>query len=141
MQEQKNKTRSNITSQEKDFDSWNNFKKITENKNRPIIKEGDIWWCRMGLNIGVEEDGKGENFRRPVLVLKKYSSEIVFVVPLTSQNKNSNWYNKFSFKGKEQTAVLNQARPIDVKRLDQFMGQLSFNTLREIKEKFLKLLE
>ena len=26
----------------------------------PAIKEGEIWWCAMGENIGVEINGKNE---------------------------------------------------------------------------------
>ena len=121
------------------FDVWNNCKKNTEANGRPNIKEGEIWWCRIGKNIGVEQDGKNENFRRPVLVVKKYSNEIVFVVPLSSQNKVSNWYYKFSFKEKTQVAVLNQAKPVDVKRFDQLMGTVADNTLINIRKAFIDL--
>ena len=121
------------------FDVWNNCKKNTETNGRPNIKEGEIWWCRIGKNIGVEQDGKNENFRRPVLVVKKYSNEIVFVVPLSSQNKVSNWYYKFSFKEKMQVAVLNQAKPVDVKRFDQLMGTVADNTLINIRKAFIDL--
>ena len=56
----------------KDFDSWNRIKKKTHGSSRvKYPKEGSVWWCKLGLNIGDEEDGKGDYFERPVLILKK----------------------------------------------------------------------
>lgn len=51
----------NITdSYQKDFDSWNQKKKIVNNKEHlsPLFKERDIWWLSIGINVGFEEDGK-----------------------------------------------------------------------------------
>lgn len=37
---------------EKDFDKWNNLKKEIEIKSTEfIIKEWEIWWTYLGLNI------------------------------------------------------------------------------------------
>lgn len=71
---------------EKHFDEWNivksnlHFAGIFRN-----IKEGDIWWCSMGENVGVEINGKDEFFLRPVLVIKKLSKHGFMGAPLTSQ--------------------------------------------------------
>ena len=60
--------------EEKRFDEWNEVKKNTHGLRRmPAIKEGEIWWCAIGENVGVEINGKSEVFSRPVLVLKKLS--------------------------------------------------------------------
>ncbi len=59
---------------EKNFDSWNTKKKEidTSVSNEKIyFREGDIWWCTIGINVGAESNGKGFEFRRPVLVYKK----------------------------------------------------------------------
>jgi mRNA interferase MazF len=37
--------------------------------------EREIWWCSLGKNIGNEQDGKNNNFERPVLVLKKWNKD------------------------------------------------------------------
>jgi mRNA interferase MazF len=37
----------------------------------PYFKNGEIWWCSIGENIGSEMYGKGEFYRRPVLVIRK----------------------------------------------------------------------
>lgn len=57
--------------------------------NRLFFKEGEIWWAYLGLNIGFEIDGKGKDFSRPVLVLKKYNGYSFLALPLsTSQSIN-----------------------------------------------------
>lgn len=59
---------------EKRFDEWIEVKKSRHDSARlPVIKDGEIWWCAMGENIGVEINGKNESFARPVLVFKKLS--------------------------------------------------------------------
>ena len=59
---------------EKNFDEWNIIKKKTENiRNRIMIREGEVVWCRFGLNIGCETLGKGKYYRRPVLIMRKFS--------------------------------------------------------------------
>jgi len=66
------------------FDSWNNFKKILESINFDVpFFEGEVWSAAVGVNLDVEIDGKGSNFERPVVIVKKFSRRHVWVVPLT----------------------------------------------------------
>jgi hypothetical protein len=56
----------------KHFDDWNNIKQAIDNMPaRPPVKKGSIYRCSVGINIGIEYNGKGKKFLRPVLVLKK----------------------------------------------------------------------
>lgn len=127
----------------KDFDNWNEIKKKTDKKeSRPSILVGDIFWCKFGINIGTEYDGKNENYARPVLVVKKYSNETVFVLPLTTQIKiNKNWYFDTDIKNKKVQIILNQGKTIDTKRLERKIKRLGTNTLNQIIESFVKLLK
>lgn len=60
---------------DKRFSEWIGLKeKLHKAGKLPKIKEGDIWWCSIGENVGVEINGKSEFFSRPVLVLKKTES-------------------------------------------------------------------
>ena len=60
----------------KNFDHWNKSKKKIEvRRDKFLYKEGDVWWCSVGLNIGTESCGKGGEFRRPVLIIKKTFKE------------------------------------------------------------------
>ncbi len=57
------------------FDKWNEQKKYLNNIESNIyFKEWDIWWISIWLNIKSESFWKWEHFRRPILVLKKLSS-------------------------------------------------------------------
>src|ERR1700731_1059849 len=59
---------------ENDFDRWNRIKKATDAADeaaRLYFREGEIWWVRLGKNIGYETDGKSREFTRPVIILKK----------------------------------------------------------------------
>ena len=40
-----------------------------------------------GKNIGFEQNGKGSNFVRPILVLRKFNSSIFWGLPLTTIKK------------------------------------------------------
>lgn len=124
----------------KDFDSWIKLKEQIDHTERRIYsKEREIWWCNLGVNIGYEQDGKGENFLRPVLIYKKHNSKIFTAIPLSTKIKENNYlYHKFSFQGKEQSAIVAQARTIDSKRLVNKMGEMSKGQYKGIKEKFLE---
>ena len=54
-----------------------------------------MWWCALGINVGVETDGKHGNFERPVLVLMKFNKDAVLVVPLSSNAKRNPYYYPF----------------------------------------------
>ncbi len=119
--------------EEKRFDEWNEVKKNTYGLRRmPAIKEGEIWWCAIGENVGVEINGKSEVFSRPVLVLKKLSSFGFMGIPLTSQMHEGDWYVPFAFQGKTSVAVLSQTRTFSVLRLYRRMGTLPESDLDAI---------
>lgn len=103
------------------------------------VKEGDIWWCSMGENVGVEINGKQELFLRPVLVLRKLSRLGFMGIPLTSQFHEGLWYVAFEFKHKKQYAVLAQARVLSVYRLCRKMGTVPNSDLSLVREGFRKL--
>ena len=68
----------------KDFDNWNKKKKSIEDFGLLDFypKGREIWWCSLGVNLGVEADGKEENFRRPVLILKAFNKTAVCPIPM-----------------------------------------------------------
>ena len=43
-------------------------KQLHKRKTAPRFKEREVWWCKIGLNVGVEQDGKGNNYTRPILI-------------------------------------------------------------------------
>jgi mRNA interferase MazF len=106
----------------------------------PLVREGDLWWCAVGENVGIEASGKGENFTRPVIVLKKFGRLAFFGIPVTTTKRVGSWYAPFKHKGVTQIAVLMQARTFSYKRLYEKMGELDDVDFRNVKEAFARLL-
>ena len=106
------------TTPDKRFDEWNGVKSNIHYAGIfRSIKEGDIWWCSMGENVGVEINGKQDKFLRPVLVLRKLSRFGFMGIPMTSKEHSGKWYVHFEFREREEIAVLAQARVLSVNRL------------------------
>ena len=103
---------------EKDFDSWNKIKKELE--VAPLTKyvhPREIWWCSLGVNVGVEIDGKNENFERPVILMKVYNKNSMIVLPLTTKPKDDKFHHKIQTTEKTVWAKLTQTKLISGKRL------------------------
>jgi len=111
----------------KDFDSWNIVKKqLDKRKRTPQFNERDIWWCQIGINVGFEQDGKGEIYSRPVLILSRINEWMFFGIPLTSKDKEGYFYIKVGEiePGVTSTAILSQARIFSANRLVERIGTI-----------------
>lgn len=117
------------------FDEWNEIKKRVEKKYRASYSEGDIWMTNLGENLGAEETGKGAEFLRPVLVLKKFNAEFSLCVPLSTTEKEGKYYHHFSFKGKVSNGLLSQVRSTDAKRFKYRLGKINKVDLADLKTK------
>lgn len=125
----------------KEFDEWNNLKKsLHSNKKENFFKERDIFWASIGINIGYEQDGKGEIFSRPILVLKKYNKNLFLGIPLSTQIKQGSFFFEFEIDGTKSNALLVQARIYDAKRLENKMGKMNKDDFEELRTKFRELL-
>ena len=125
---------------EKDFDQWSNEKKNIhykkDNKNfYPKIRE--VFYAKIGVNIGFESDGKSE-FMRPVLILSKIGS-LYWAVPLTSKYKQNFFHHELqsiSFSNIEHSLImLSQSRIIDKRRLVESLGMVSKEEFQCIQKK------
>jgi|GEM_PF-303177 len=103
----------------KDFDSWNNFKKQLESKQHgAYLKEREVWFAAVGLNVGYEEDGKNNNFERPILIIKKFNQHLCIGVPFSTILKPDNrHYLSILHDNKKLSVILSQTRPFSSKRL------------------------
>jgi mRNA-degrading endonuclease toxin of MazEF toxin-antitoxin module len=114
----------------KDFDKWNKIKqKIDTNDRKLFYYEKEVWWVAMGVNVGSEQDGKGEMFVRPVLIYKKTRGGLFIGIPLTSTLKDDSIHIAFYFEYGLHTALIFQLKSYDSKRLTQKNGiyfRLSF---------------
>ncbi len=123
-----------------DLDRWFGLKLRLHQKGRvPPFKEGEIWWCGIGENVGIEINGKSDLVSRPVLVFKKFGKYGFFGIPLSSQPHQGTWYANFRFQGKDQVACLAQARSLSVYRLYTKIGMADKSDMAKIRAGFSKL--
>ena len=120
---------------QKDFDKWNAEKKTVNSKTlnpELFFHIREVWWCSAGLNIGVESDGKHDNFERPVLIVKKFNTEMLWVLPLTTKGKENKYYFKLKHELLNSWAVLSQIKTISTKRLLRKVGSISEDDFKEV---------
>ena len=125
------------------FITWNSLKiKLHNKKVKLHIKVGEIYFMSIGQNIGYEIYGKGNDFLRPVLVYKKLSKTTFIGIPLSSQTKEGSYFYNFSYKyNKTSTALFNQLKIFDSRRIVYFSGKIKTNDLNLLKEKVLKFMD
>jgi mRNA interferase MazF len=120
----------------KNFDEWNKIKKQIENEKYPFFHEREIFYCRVGENIGFEQCGSGENFVRPVLILRKLNQNMFWGIPLSTTTREHKYYFRFSFlPDKNSVALISQLKLIDAKRLGRkigYMKKIDFIKLKSI---------
>ncbi len=120
----------------KDFQEWHTEKSdLDEYKVRAFFHEREIWFTSLGVNIGFEQDGRGQRFLRPIAVLKKFNNEVLWAIPLTKTQKKGQYYFSFQFEGDMSTAILSQIRLIDAKRLQYKIGDMSEKDFAQLKTK------
>jgi len=127
----------------KDYKRWVGVKKkINNNERYPLgFRERDIWVCNVGENVGFEEDGKGEDFVRPVLILKVFNRKFCHIVPLSTTEKRGRYCYAFDGKtGKTSVAILSQTKSVDAVRLHAKIGKVSKGDFERIKEEVKKLI-
>src|SRR3989338_6322258 len=121
------------------FDSWNELKKkIETEKNEPnkFPKEGEVWMSSLGKNIGFEQDGGGDNFARPVLVIKKFNNHMFWVIPLSTKQKNFDFYFNYSDSNDQKvSAILAQTKLMSVKRFKRKLYDIPNKLFDEMKQR------
>ncbi|MEK7569235.1 MAG: type II toxin-antitoxin system PemK/MazF family toxin [Patescibacteria group bacterium] len=123
----------------KEYSEWHQKKKVLnerEDMDTIFFREKEVWWTALGVNIGFEQDGKGEEFRRPVLILKKFNKYAVLAVPLTTKVKEGNkYYVQCSIidDGIPRMAIISQIRLIDTKRFIDKLGVADKDSYIKIK--------
>ena len=117
----------------KDFDGWNSVKKrLHDTRKVPVFKSGEIWWCSVGVNIGFEEDGKNEQYERPVLVLRKYNRELFFGLPLTTVVKKNKFHFVLTNERTKGSIILSQGRIFSTRRMSRKIYTLDSELLDEV---------
>lgn len=111
-----------------ELNKWNEIKKEVNSKEIScdlFFYEREVWWCSVGINVGVESNGKNENFERPCLIIKKFNSEMVWTLPLTSKEHKGEHYQKIIHDSGVSWVSLSQIKTISTKRLLRKIGMIS----------------
>jgi len=137
-----------------DFDNWSiqkkdlheyrpyeideNWDPIIDKKWKPIprkpIKEWEIWWCRLGVNVGQEIFGKWAQYTRPVLIIKKISWFACLVIPSTSEKKIGTWFYPLTIQGTQSYLIFPQIRHISTTRFTDKISELPESEFQKIKK-------
>ena len=126
----------------KDFDRWNDKKKTLETtKKNFLFKQGEVWWCSIGVNVAEESCGKGDFFGRPVLILKKLSNKSYIGIPLSTKRKTGSWFTEVQVQERLSTALLYQVRMFSANRFQRRLTTLDKADFARVKEKLEILLE
>lgn len=102
--------------------------------------EREMWWASLGANIGFEQDGKHQYYERPVLVLKKFNKDVLWILPLTSREKEGKYYFKIEHNGGKSFIILSQLRLISAKRLLRKIGIVSEDDFEKIRARVKELI-
>ncbi len=126
----------------KDYQKWHKVKTGLDSQTQiPFYNEREVWWCSLGLNVGVEIDGKNQLFTRPAPILRKFNRHMFWGLPLTSQNKTGEIYHTFYLHGREETINFAQLRLFSSKRLIRRMGKISHGQQHSILRHLIDILE
>jgi mRNA interferase MazF len=135
-----------MNSFDENFNNWNEVKKET-NEEKVLVgfRNRDIFYMKMGQNIGFEQNGKGTNFVRPIIVLKKFNKNMFFGIPLSTQIKEGDFYYYLEFKNKvgisKNIALLSQMKLYSTNRLLNKIGVMDKDDFQKMKDKFKKLID
>jgi mRNA interferase MazF len=112
--------------------------KLEENDNTPpLFKEGEIWWCHIGENIGTEICGKGEMFDRPVLIIRKLDKQSFIGLPILGKTKKGDWYVPIQVQDREVSVFLAQVKYLDYRRMDNLITTVGETEFQEISSRFI----
>jgi mRNA interferase MazF len=135
----------NEYSQNKDFDGWNNLKKILDSnfiKNNTYFNDREVWWTNVGINISKEINGKNNLFERPVLILTKINKHLFLGIPLTTKFKNKKYHSKVKYlnNNKFSFASILQIRVFSSNRLIRKIGMIEKEDYLKTKIKVINLI-
>lgn len=111
----------------KDFDGWNRKKQALDRISPNLhFHERELWWCSIGVNVGSEQHSLSADFSRPVVIVRCFTPEIFWAVPLTTKTRDDVPFRvRLSIHGISNDALLLQLRAYDRRRLRRKLGTLS----------------
>jgi len=131
----------------KKFDEWNEIKKKTDKNSFSItLKPREIYWLKMGENVGYEQSGKGDKFLRPVIIVKQLNKHLFLGIPTsTTFREESNFFYPFEYRTKKGnikiTALIVQLKVFSVKRVLSKIGMMNKDNFEILLEKSHNLID
>lgn len=127
----------------KNYKKWSKLKSRINNQasSHQTYREGQIYWFCLGENVGVEEDGKGDLYSRPALIVRGFSQSLIWIVPLSHTKRRGRYYHEIKTNPDVDTALLSQLKSLDSARISgKPLGEISEAELNVIKDKIKLLL-
>ena len=95
-----------------EFDKWNIKKQKLEaeeysEENFPQI--GEVWMGVIGKNIGYEQNGTGNNFSRPVVIVSKFNNKMFWAMSLSTKQKDFDFYYNFTDPNNQKSFYYNRS--------------------------------
>lgn len=119
----------------KNFEKWHSLKSSIEERHAvQQFHQREIWWCSIGLNLGNEQDGKNDHFERPILILRKFSRDLFWGIPLSLTSKTGEYYQLLTYQNQQSTLLLSQLRTWSSMRLLRRIGRIGKKQFRSIQE-------
>ncbi|MEK7579383.1 MAG: type II toxin-antitoxin system PemK/MazF family toxin [Patescibacteria group bacterium] len=120
---------------QKDFDGWNELKKKIDGEKPRLYTVREIWWCRLGINIGSEQNGSGRVFLRPVVIIRSFGPTTCLVLPLTTSTRRHRLRVPIGkVQDIEASALVSQIRVIDTRRLVEKIGFLEKDVFVDLRK-------
>ena len=124
------------------FDEWNKVKKETHSKNFTLgVKPREIFWVKVGQNIGYEQNGKGKNFARPVIVIRRLTKDLFIGIPTTTTiREDGDYFHSFNYLDKNKkelkvSALILQIKVFSIKRVMNKIGTMDKKSFGKISKK------
>jgi mRNA interferase MazF len=127
----------------KTFEEWFRLKLKIHQKVLPNdfhINLGELWWCYLGENIGVEADGKGASFLRPVLIVRVFNRQHLWVAPVTKQAAKNIFHFSIPSFSQDSVVMCSQLRTVSSLRLFRYIGIVNNNDLDDVVQRLVHLL-
>lgn len=120
---------------DKAFDAWNEEKKRIETEYGRFYTVREIWWCKIGVNVGSEQDGNGDFFLRPVVIIRSFGKRMCLIAPLTTSNHTHRLRIPVGIVAvKNATALISQIRVIDTRRFVEKIGFLEKEMFEKLRK-------
>ena len=92
------------------------------------------------MNIGREQNGGGDNFERPIIIIKKLSPDTLVAVPLSTKKRMDQFQVVVTFGNLINYGLIDQVRVIDSKRLLRKIGMVKSLEFEEMRRKLIGII-